>query len=177
MHEIQLGSWTIKPGLGGLRCKAHVLINEADRGQIMIIALCFPTTYTNSNSTKKSQFSATHSFSIAIHPINEHFEHLSDLKSRAGNKCATLKSPSVLHLIPSCFWEKETEGQKLICLIWKWKTLCAVIFSLQARALVAICWANTIPTPKLLVKSSKVIRALLKPTTKQISHVCLFRLW
>ena len=96
--------------------------------------------------------------------VFEHFEHLSDLKSRAGNKCATLKSPSVLHLTPSCFWEKETGKQKLICLIWKWKTLCAVIISLQARALVALCWANTIPTSKLF-KASKVIRSLPKPTT------------
>ena len=147
----------------------------------MIIALCFPTTYTNSNSSKKSQFSATHSFSIAIHPINEQLCFLAFwasqwLEVQGWKQMCHSKVPLCPPSHPQLFLGKRNRETKTYLLDLKMGDPNVVIFSLQARALVATCRANTIPTPKFLVKSSKVIRTLLKPTTEQISHVCLFRL-
>ena len=83
----------------------------------MIIALCFPTTYTNSNSSKKSQFSATHSFSIAIHPINEQlcllaFWASQCLEVQGWKQMCHSKVPLCPPSHPQLFWGKRNRDTK-----------------------------------------------------------------
>ena len=66
---------------------------------------------------------------------------------------------------PQLFLGKRNRETKTYLLDLKMGDPYVVIFSLQARALVGLRSASTVPTSKLLIKASKVIQALPKPTT------------
>ena len=59
---------------------------------------------------------------------------------------------------PQLFLGKRNRETKTYLLDLKMGDPYVVIFSLQARALVGLCSASTVPTSKLLIKASKVIQ-------------------